>query len=84
MLVCSAHCPIQWVGVSTPSFRTSTQKWRLTDAELRVGIDDRSGSMGVEPYLGYEMRAMRGKDNNEHNKYHGSERERPMNGSKGK
>ena len=28
------------------------------DAELRVKIDDRSGSMGSELYLGYEMRAM--------------------------
>ena len=29
-----------------------------SDAELRVRIDDHSGSMGVEPYLGYKMRAM--------------------------
>ena len=36
--------------------------------------------MGEEPYQGYEMR---GKENNESNKYHGSERECPMNDSKG-
>ena len=39
--------------------------------------------MGEEPYLGYEMRAMWYKENNENNKHHGSERERPMNDSKG-
>ena len=31
----------------------------LLDAELRVRIDNRFKSMGAEPYLGYEMRAMR-------------------------
>ena len=46
------------------------------DAELRVEIDNHSGSMGVEPYLGYEMRAMQYKENNENNKHHDDERER--------
>ena len=32
-----------------------------SDVELQVGIDDRSGSMGAELYLRYEMRAMRDK-----------------------
>ena len=53
------------------------------DAELRVGIDDRFGSMGEEPYLVYEMRVMRYKENNEYNKQHDDECERPMNDSKG-
>ena len=53
------------------------------DAELRVEIDDRSGSVGEEPYLGYEMRAMRFKENNENNKQHNDECERPMNDIKG-
>ena len=59
--------------------------WRLlqSDAELRVGIDDRSRSMGKELYLGYEMHAIRYKENNENNKYHGSKRERLMNDSRG-
>ena len=51
--------------------------------ELLVGIDDRSGSMDSILYLGYEMRAMRDKENKENNKHHDNERERPMNGSKG-
>ena len=55
----------------------------MGDAELRVGIDDRSGSMGAEPYLGSDMRAIRGRENNENNKHHGDEREYPMNDSKG-
>ena len=28
-----------------------------SDAKLRVGIDDRSKSMGAEPYIVYDMRA---------------------------
>ena len=48
------------------------------DAELRVGIENHSASMGAELYLGYEMRAMRCKENND------SQRERPMNETKGK
>ena len=56
---------------------------RVVDVELRVGIDDRSGSMGAKPYLGYDMRAMRGRENNENNKHHGDEHERQMNDSKG-
>ena len=54
------------------------------DAELRVGIENHSASMGAELYLGYEMSAMRCKENNENNKHHDSQRERPMNETKGK
>ena len=55
----------------------------IGDAELWVRIDDRSGSMGAEPYLGSDMRAMRGRENNKNNKHHGDEREYLMNDSKG-
>ena len=64
-------------------FRSQPTVVTARDAELRVGIDDRSESMGEEPYLGYEMCAMRYKENNKNNKHHGSERECSMNGSKG-
>ena len=50
---------------------------------MRVGTDDRCGSLGTIVYIGYEMRAMRDKENNEKKKHHDSERECPMNMIKG-
>ena len=44
---------------------------------------DRSGSMGVEPYLGYDMRAMQDREINENDKHHDDKRKRPMNDNKG-
>ena len=55
----------------------------VLDAELKVGIYDRSGSMGVAPNLVFDGRAMRGKENNENTKHHDDERGRPMNDNKG-